>query len=330
MELALLNGFNHRSAERSLAKCISRSKCLNSNLVSRPKSEPCLPGWSHSKHFQACYIIIYDLDYEEAKSNCQSMESKMVYVEGETKNLLLLSLIRSEPSKTGNLLLGAQRMNNRFYWDNGSEMNYTHWGSQEPITTNGNENCVLLVTDRNEILSSKFSRWKTTPCNVKQKFSICESKCLNSNLVSRPKSEPCLPGWSHSKHFQACYIIIYDVDYDLAKRICQYMDSKMVYVEGETKNRLLISLIRSEQSKTFASGNLLLGAQRMNNRFYWDNGSEMNYTHWGSQEPITTNGNENCVLLVTDRNEILSSKFSRWKTTPCNVKQKFSICEWKY
>ncbi|CAJ0926831.1 unnamed protein product, partial [Mesorhabditis belari] len=156
-------------------------------------------------------------------------------------------------------------------------------------------------------------------------FEHLESKCLNSNLVSRPKSEPCLPGWSHSKHFQACYIIIYDVDYDLAKRICQYMDSKMVYVEGETKNRLLISLIRSEQSKTFASGNLILGAQRMNNRFYWDNGSEMKYTHWGSQEPITTNGNENCVLLVTDRNEILSSKFSRWKTTPCNVKQKFSI-----
>ena len=125
---------------------------------------------SFTKGSENCYKFDFETDingnsvdritWAEARLSCENHGAEMVSLHSSIEEQKLTDLILNSKSTNTQFWIGL-RDNGilGFGWSDLSALNYVNWGQNEPNNHNGQENCVMMVTNEEIGNFKKFSHF---------------------------------------------------------------------------------------------------------------------------------------------------------------------------
>lgn len=132
-----------------------------------PETNPCPSDWHHFR--SKCYLISnVSFDHSEAQEYCFSHNSTLNSVHNEDENNFINQLINIYLLPE-HVWLGAvtdRQSFPRFWWLDGTDWNYSHWGDYEP--SNARMHCVAIYRNN----------WHSFSCRRRKEFYALCSKAV--------------------------------------------------------------------------------------------------------------------------------------------------------
>ncbi|KAL6740154.1 hypothetical protein Aduo_013539 [Ancylostoma duodenale] len=115
----------------------------------------CESRWK--KTSEAGYRRFCNANFDEAEKKCQALGAHLVSIHSEEEN----QFVRAKKDKSG-----------KWYWVDGTEMNFTRWSVGEPNNSGGNEGCAEMFIY--SISSVRDTYWNDIPCSRTMRFFVCK------------------------------------------------------------------------------------------------------------------------------------------------------------
>lgn len=255
-----------------------------------------------------------------AEAACAREHAHLVTIDNADKTNFLLTWIFSNQDNQTDFWIGAtdKYNNSTFYWPNGNEIQYSHWGGpvfppelhgqpDEPRVTN--QDCVYM-----DYIHNYF--WYDDHCHNRRKGYICEI-ADNGHLATLCRSH-FSEGYYYDFYSNMCIKLhkTAGVTQLQATASCRNETAKLVRIDSDKKTNFILSWIFSHGVN---DTDFWIGAKDIHNTstFYWPNGARLNYTHWYTIVPPPP---ETCVFLDHIGNY-------RWLTAQCDKPKSGYICE---
>lgn len=108
---------------------------------------PCGEGDASFESGGICYEYFFETaSWADARLQCQFLSGDLARIDDSVANAILTSLV---PSAFPNAWLLGSDANSEGSWTwDGQSMSYANWRSGEPDNSNGNENCMIIMSDQ--------------------------------------------------------------------------------------------------------------------------------------------------------------------------------------
>ena len=105
----------------------------------------CEPGWEMFE--QSCYQIPDDhKDWASAENDCVQKGGHLASIHSKEENDFLLRLVGSGPiSSPVSIIGGKVKIDQSFFWTDGTEFDYSNWQLGQPQRPYGTQNCIGLL-----------------------------------------------------------------------------------------------------------------------------------------------------------------------------------------
>ncbi|KAK7498721.1 hypothetical protein BaRGS_00010098, partial [Batillaria attramentaria] len=264
-----------------------------------PLHKYCNPGWISSGDY--CYTISTDRQtWLNAQTACRQIGADLATIDSLVENDLLFSSLAS--------VSGLNDLQESYFyqWSSGSEVVYTNWDINQPLTSPTMEqHCVAM--------SNQTGGWQTLFCERALMY-ICRMSKQPSPIPHLPPvEEGCELGYTAFRW--SCYKLIPEPRSRTdASRVCETLSATLVRITDRFEQAYVSSLLGSQSG------------------FYWTDSSDTRtptvyqfsdlsssrlYTNWGPRQPGSP---RQCVALSTGFSAGL------WYTFNCSSKQ-HAICE---
>ncbi|XP_033624641.1 macrophage mannose receptor 1-like [Asterias rubens] len=197
--------------------------------------------------------------------------------------------------------------NDQFEWIDDWPVVYTGWGVGYPASSSDVNRCVISSTQG----------WRNVGC-YDAYGAVCKINQAPKPSAPQPPSGHCQAGWS------------------LIGDTCLFFDTEVTsvsYVEGmafcramgpnafpaSVHDSVFNNILRSNALNQLGVENVWLGLVYQNGEFTWADGSPVDYTNWGGDQPSMPITGEICVQMAAEG-------YGVWKNTDCFVKAGY-ICQ---
>lgn len=127
------------------------------------------------------------------------------------------------------------------------------------------------------------------------------------------------------------------MDWNKAWIYCKTNGGNLLIIESEEEQNFIVNLMKKKGTKN----SYWIGAGRDGDKIRWVNGTDMEYTHWGKDQPDNYLGRESVVMIYRNPNPMVKdSRPGDWNDArfdgECNNEPFFGIknigfiCEWSY
>ncbi|XP_077976842.1 C-type mannose receptor 2-like [Glandiceps talaboti] len=249
---------------------------------------------SEWEYFQGKCYYAYEFQkytYGESKTICEGKGGSLVTIDNAEENLFLYGFSRD----ANTLWIGATDSNSEgtWQWQDGSEISYSNWASNEPNDAGGKEDCAHL---------RGAGDWNDHECQSKRGL-ICE----------KYPDTGCEPGWEcFDGH---CYLVSKEPthSYEEARAVCASSDSLLVIINNARED----SFIKGFSLNKF---DIWIGLNDLKEegKWKWEDGSQVTYSNWIPTEPNSL-GNEDCAQIRKEHDD-------KWNDIDCSNKYGY-ICE---
>eukprot|EP00057_Strongylocentrotus_purpuratus_P027654 XP_011682128.1 PREDICTED: macrophage mannose receptor 1 isoform X1 [Strongylocentrotus purpuratus] len=203
-----------------------------------------------------------------------------------------------------------------FSWSDGSAVDYTSWTSGEPNDYNGEEQCAEYYSG---------GTWNDANC-AKETVFVCRKPYGNIGPVTHPPTlSPignCQTGWLRFDN--RCYKI-YGLD-DAAQRM-SWFDARDTCKNIANTNLVTVhshelqAYLTSKLVKTEIAMWIGLSDSIVSGKFYWTDGSSVDYTYWNPGEPNNFGSGEDCTQITA-----IDTHAGKWNDISCDAVLGF-ICQ---
>ena len=83
-----------------------------------------------------------------ARQNCQAMNAELPIINSAGENTFIKNLLKRQGIKQAWIGLRRNSTDSKFYWLDGTPIEYDSWNSGEPNNYEDNENCVVYTSRR--------------------------------------------------------------------------------------------------------------------------------------------------------------------------------------
>nr|XP_054750502.1 macrophage mannose receptor 1-like [Lytechinus pictus] len=199
-----------------------------------------------------------------------------------------------------------------FTWIDGSSLNYTNWGREQPdgypeSTGPNPPACVVMMS-----IKTEAGKWNDQNCDRQLPY-YCQ-KPVDPSLTPPPPGGISLCRAGYISYFQGCFKYVSDnLNYDEAETACA-KDMTHLATIGDAYDEAFIETLMYENGHNSA----WIGLRKQQDSVYeWNDGWPVYYTAWGAGEPSRGEG-EGCVEATI---------LGHWDDTMCTKGQPF-ICKY--
>ncbi|XP_022109148.1 macrophage mannose receptor 1-like [Acanthaster planci] len=231
-------------------------------------------------------------DWNQAEEYCHQKGGHLVSIHSADENNYILRLI-------GDNLVGQSywiglreyAVEGDYKWSDGSVVDYARWANNEPNDADGSEQCVQMWAE---------GTWNDQNCGESLPFVCKKPKDATTPVThapTTPKPGGCMDGWV--KMGSKCYRIFDESNdiktFDEARQECRkYQKGELVTIPNHNVQCLLTALMY------FYSTDVWIGLNDRGTglRFYWVDGSSLEFTNWMGQNPsLLDDDGDECVKM---------------------------------
>ncbi|KAK7097065.1 lymphocyte antigen 75-like [Littorina saxatilis] len=274
-----------------------------------PPNEYCNVGWIDKG--KNCYMVLEELrSWFDGHEMCRQQGAELVSIGSEVENDFVFSLLNSltTQGKYGSAWVGLNDVHESYFyqWNDGSEVTYTNWDLNMPVTDPTQEqHCVAL--------NNNTGGWRTVFCEDRMMY-ICKMPKQPSPIPHLPPiTEGCEKvGWSAFKG--SCYNLVDEKQaWADAQRGCKTSGATLVRINDRYEQAFVSSLLGS--STGFCWSDVSVAQEQKS--FTFSDKSPVTFAYWGPRQPSPKFA---CVGLYSGQHAGL------WYTMNCTFPH-HAICE---
>ncbi|XP_064170944.1 C-type mannose receptor 2-like [Anguilla rostrata] len=276
--------------------------------------------------FQDAEYKIFDhrSTWNQAERICTWFHSSLVSVHSPEEQAFLMQTLQKETKVEGHLWwvgLHTQENDGRFYWADGTVLNYVTWAAGKPRPISRDRKCVYLTANKEE--------WGDQKCFSDLPY-VCKRVHISSvNPPTRappPPPEGCPDGWApfHRK----CYKVYGHQDtkrvtWSGAKTLCATQGAGLAVLTNSLQQAFLTTLLPN------ISFSLWIGLSDAERQFQWINKDRLTYSNWapgepvGRRDPVLTKA-VNCVVVLHGNPK---KNAGMWASRRCEVERHGFVCQ---
>ncbi|XP_039184359.1 secretory phospholipase A2 receptor isoform X3 [Crotalus tigris] len=196
-----------------------------------------------------------------------------------------------------------------FEWSDGTRPFFTFWGEEE---TQSPGHCAYIDTN---------GHWKNTDCEKLLSGAICHISPKNKSMENKELCvEKTVPWIRFDRNCYSFSTVFENLNFYEALEFCSRQDSNLLTIKGRDENIFIL-----EELHSFGS---VVEMIWLNTHFLMDNatviwldGSPVQYSNWGTEQPEVGQRKDNSCIVLTTADGI-------WKLLPCHEKKGF-VCKAK-
>ncbi|XP_041458722.1 macrophage mannose receptor 1-like isoform X2 [Lytechinus variegatus] len=263
--------------------------------VTYPPTNPpignCQPGWIRFDN--RCYKM-YGIDdpnqrmsWFEARDTCKAIpNTNLVTIHShELQAFLTSKLIGTNIAMW--IGLSDSIISGRFFWTDGSSVDYTYWNSGEPNNYGSGEDCTEMIA-----IETWAGKWNDLTCDANLGF-ICQGVLDPNGQAPTDDPNSCRNGFT--QYGTACYQVL-DRPYVFseAQEACKALGND---VSLSSVNSWYEEAFAETMSHTSGGDPLWIGFYAVSGEYKWLDSWPVWFTAWGPSEPSAAPG-EGCVTLL--------------------------------
>jgi len=275
-----------------------------------PTSAPiaCPVGWIF--YGSSCYKFSdVRKKWIDAKTDCRASGGYLLKID-DANEQHFISVQQSSGYRTRWIGLTDSAAEGMYRWESdGSLVNYTHWGTEEPNDFAGVEDCVAVWG------GSSAGFWNDDYCDS-EKYYICE-KPGGRNL--------CPVNWRNFGDF--CYLFnVHGALYKNwlnAEKACMSFNrsTELISINSEAEQEFVLRELKDMRISQVWLG---LNDLKVEGRYEWSDKSPVTYKNWEAKEPATGVVARLSDCTIIDGN----TQNGTWSTSPCFFRRGY-ICKRK-
>uniref|UniRef100_A0A914DT33 C-type lectin domain-containing protein n=1 Tax=Acrobeloides nanus TaxID=290746 RepID=A0A914DT33_9BILA len=117
-----------------VCKFPNNNSTTNSTITTtaRPPGQ-CRKGWSLFSQANRCYILIHNVNFNQARSTCQNFSSNFISIHSAQENVFVQSLfMKNSLNYFCRIGLHNVNLSGNFTWVDGTKLDYTNWYQGKP------------------------------------------------------------------------------------------------------------------------------------------------------------------------------------------------------
>lgn len=257
-----------------------------------PERSNWIPHGGHCYNFLSSRTSINS--YAHGELRCKELGGRyasLLSIGDKSEQYWITSQIRKKLTQenTINFILGLQRVNNRFVWNDGTPFTYENWSENQPTL----DKCTVMDVPKN----SKSS-WRSHTCDsLQHPFLGCKVKKIPYPPTPVPKKGKC-PEKQHPSDIweiygKKCFLFgkFHLVSFFAANDDCAKVKGTLVEIDSRDENLFLFE--KSKQHFDFFEDQAWIGFKKNGKNFQWLSGRNATYQNWFYRDPKS----ENCALL---------------------------------
>uniref|UniRef100_A0A914EBK0 C-type lectin domain-containing protein n=1 Tax=Acrobeloides nanus TaxID=290746 RepID=A0A914EBK0_9BILA len=138
----------------------------------------CDPDWTYSNITNACYKMIYNLNWTDAENACVSEGAHLASIHNPLEDHFLDEFTKTGISFSSGYVWVWVGLNDlagvgSWTWTDGTPFDYFNWAPSEP---NGLDSarCVEILPDQWTQDDGYFQRWANTYCTLQMRAGVCQ------------------------------------------------------------------------------------------------------------------------------------------------------------
>ncbi|CAH1796584.1 unnamed protein product [Owenia fusiformis] len=282
----------------------------------------CEDGWE--QYETSCFYFGDDrMRWSQARSQCQNMNADLATINTEDEQSFISKIV---PWR-GWIGLRDTIEQGKYYWVDGSPLNYTNWMRGEPNNYYPGEDCVEVHGPGEYPWGGGFypGAWNDDVCEGRNKSFICRKPAIpydpppTTKPVTKPFSRRCGPEWKYDSVGNMCYQIVdKPSNWVTGRADCLAKGGELASIHGPHEQAYVGALLAS----SYGHGRLRFwfgGNDRdLEGGYAWSDGTPFNYVHWKPGNPSNSGGREHCVEIQAND--------GRWNDNNCAKKMPY-ICK---
>lgn len=256
----------------------------------------CPPGASIYR--DQCYYFLNQRDtWDNSASACGNLSGHLAII----KDPYVESFLRMNLPDTSLAWIGLTMdiNNNKYYWVDNTEVNFTNYVPGEPNGKDQGFYCIEMITTGS---LNYPGGWIDNNCSLVQDY-ICQLPATQNFIPSQPPTyawtSRCDMGWRLNSQDGVCYLVVtgarkswLEAGYD-----CKRRGGDLISISSPTEQLQIESLLRTVYPQFT---NLWIGAtdSTLEGGWEWSDRSPFRYLHWHPGEPNDQQTEEDCVNLV--------------------------------
>ncbi|XP_790560.4 macrophage mannose receptor 1 [Strongylocentrotus purpuratus] len=275
----------------------------------------CAPPWVQFEdqcYTEPAYTPANFKTWSDAKDDCRNIGGDLAIVNSPHAQAFLTAAMEYEQQDVWIGLSNGQS-NPNFTWTDGSSLNYTNWGREQPdgypeSTGTNPPACVVMMS-----IKTEAGKWNDQNC-VRELPYYCQ-KPVDPSLTPPPSGGISLCRPDYITYFQGCFKYVSDdLNYDEAEAACAKDNTHLATIVDAYDEAFIETLMYENGHDSAWIG---LRKNPEDTVYEWNDGWPVYYTTWGAGEPSGGEG-EGCVEATT---------LGHWDDTVCTKGQPY-ICKY--
>lgn len=230
--------------------------------------------------------IVFDAGtaWESAKRYCESIGGHLATVTSAEENAALASAVSSYNIS---FMIGGtdSETEGTFKWITGEPLSYSNWNSGEPNDGDPSEDIIVLRSD------GKWNDHKTDYLSTVG--FICEIE--NPTPVNAT---------IYNGHYYQAFDQTFT--WEQAKTVCENMGGHLATVTSSGENDAMKALVENQANKLYWLGGT---DETEEGAWHWITGEEWDYSHWNTNQPDNSGGQEHCLQMFTKKENEATNGF---------------------
>ncbi|XP_071940909.1 macrophage mannose receptor 1-like [Antedon mediterranea] len=268
----------------------------------------CPSGWKTYDNY--CYYAdntVANFDASSMKCQNRYAGAELASVHNVGENSFLLNLVQQDLFGHSTWI-GMSDNNNEgtFAWLDGSKVDFTYWGQNQPDNWYDGEDCIELRywdgTWNDNVCSGAFT-------------SICKMKKIDVGNTAIPTDKGCGAGWI-GHEYRCVKIVNSPKTWQDAEKDCNTNNGNLMSIHDQFGQALLESELSLENGNNYWIG---LSDTVTPGTYVWSDGASVSYTNWAQGQPDNSGGD--CVSITSGQ-----SSPGFWIDTNCALGLPY-VCE---
>ncbi|ESO86195.1 hypothetical protein LOTGIDRAFT_235549 [Lottia gigantea] len=254
----------------------------------------CPTGWS--EYLDNCYKSFTNRKtWLDARQYCLNIGGDLASIHNATaQDVIKLTFNRFQYRSSYWIGLNDKATEGKHEWTDGTPVEFTSWGKDEPNDVSGREDCVEV--------SQYGMKWNDNNCYLLKNFICMIERGQNISLTTPQPVSTEAPVACADKDWVyfngSCYYTspAYGRDsskswYD-ADRFCQDKGGHLTSILSEEEDNFLLARLAARST---AGVTVWIGLNDLDGSYKWTDGSLVQYKSWGRGEPNDAYGGQRCI-----------------------------------